>query len=86
MTHGRKKVTRIVEELTLYFFSMGAQNVESAIELDGQWAKIRFHADYDNAQKVHVDKAGSQFRPSHCHDLGSLVIWLKEVAMPASDS
>lgn len=56
MTHGRKKVTKIIEELTIYFFTMGAQKVESSIELDGDWAIIRFHSDYDNAQKVHVDK------------------------------
>ena len=51
MTHGRKKVTKIIEELTIYFFTMGAQKVESSIELDGDWAIIRFHSDYDNAQK-----------------------------------
>ena len=56
MTHGRKKVTKIIEELTIYFFTMGAKKVESSIELEEDWATIRFHADYDSSQRVHVEK------------------------------
>lgn len=54
MTHGRKKVTKIIEELTIYFFTMGARKVESSIELDGDWATIHFRSDYDKEKKAEV--------------------------------
>lgn len=47
MTHGEKKIAKIVEELTMYFFTMGADKIESGIERDGNLMKITFRANYD---------------------------------------
>lgn len=51
MTHGRKKASKIIEELTMYFFTMGARNIESGIEVQEKQAVIRFKADYDPANR-----------------------------------
>ena len=36
MIHERKKIARIVEELTLFFFALGADKIQSGIEEDGK--------------------------------------------------
>ena len=46
MVHEEKKVAKIVEELTVYFFALGADTVESKIHRDGKGAVISFLADY----------------------------------------
>ena len=46
MTHGEKKIAKIVEELTMYFFTMGADKIESGIEREGNLMKITFRANY----------------------------------------
>lgn len=54
MIHERKKVAKIVEELTIFFFSMGATKMNSGIEYDGSHAKITFSSDFkpENLQQV----------------------------------
>lgn len=47
MIHERKKVAKIVEELTIFFFSVGAERMASTIEYDGSMANITFISDYD---------------------------------------
>lgn len=49
MIHEEKKVAKIVEELTMYFFSMGATRIESRITREDGWAVIALQADYDPA-------------------------------------
>ena len=46
MKHEEKKVAKIVEELTMYFFSIGANTVSSKIEKQEENMKITFRADY----------------------------------------
>ena len=47
MSHGEKKIAKIIEELTMFFFSVGAHRIKSGIEiLEGQ-AVISLWADYD---------------------------------------
>lgn len=36
MVHEKKKVVKIVEELTLYFFALGADRIQSGIEKKGK--------------------------------------------------
>ena len=36
MVHEKKKVVKIVEELTLYFFALGADRIQSGIEKKGR--------------------------------------------------
>lgn len=52
--HSEKKVAKIVEELTMYFFSMGATQMTSSIEKEGATAKIVFQCDFakENIHKI----------------------------------
>ena len=54
MIHERKKVAKIVEELTIFFFSMGATKMNSGIEYDGNAANITFTSNFlpENKEKV----------------------------------
>lgn len=47
MTHGEKKIAKIIEELTMYFFTVGAEDIRSGIRLSGRQVTITFQADYD---------------------------------------
>lgn len=46
MVHEEKKIAKIVEELTIYFFALGADNIESKIQRKGNEAVISVFADY----------------------------------------
>ncbi len=54
MIHERRKVTKIVEELTIFFFSMGATKMNSGIEYDGVTANITFSSNFlpENRGKI----------------------------------
>lgn len=54
MIHERRKVSKIVEELTIFFFSVGATKMTSGIEYDGTAAKITFTSNFEpeNREKV----------------------------------
>lgn len=47
MMHEEKKIGKIVEELTMFFFSVGADNVYSHIERKGTQVVISFEGDFD---------------------------------------
>lgn len=55
MTHGEKKLAKIVEELTIYFFTLGADRIQSGISLSGHQAVIDFQASYlpEYGHKLH---------------------------------
>ena len=50
MIHEEKKVAKIIEELTMFFFSLGADEIESKINrkdhTDIIWFRSNFDADY----------------------------------------
>lgn len=46
MVHEEKKVAKIVEELTVYFFALGADTIESKIHRKGKQVIISFLANY----------------------------------------
>lgn len=46
MTHEEKKVGKIVEELTMFFFTVGADKMNSGIERKGNQVKITFQSTY----------------------------------------
>ena len=46
MMHEEKKVAKIVEELTVYFFAIGATEMSSNIERRDHQTKITFRANY----------------------------------------
>lgn len=55
MVHEEKKIGKIVEELTMFFFTIGADRMESGIERDGDNVKIRFRSNYlpENEDAIH---------------------------------
>lgn len=63
MTHEEKKVAKIIEELTMYFFTAGADEITSHIEKTEDCAKITFC---------------SNFQPEYEHKLHSLEEYLNE--------
>lgn len=46
MTHEEKKIGKIVEELTMYFFSIGADHISSMIDKDGRDVTITMECNY----------------------------------------
>ncbi|MBQ9140181.1 MAG: hypothetical protein IJX63_00115 [Lachnospiraceae bacterium] len=46
MTHEEKKIGKIVEELTMYFFSIGADHISSTIDKDGRDVTITMECNY----------------------------------------
>lgn len=55
MIHEEKKVAKIVEELTMYFFAIGADRMESGIEKTGNHVTIQFRSNYhpDYRERLH---------------------------------
>ena len=51
MIHEEKKTAKIVEELTMFFFAIGAVQINSRIEKEDANAVITFEADYDPAYR-----------------------------------
>lgn len=46
MIHEEKKIVKIVEELTVYFFALGADHIQSEINKTGKNVVISFRANY----------------------------------------
>lgn len=46
MIHEEKKTVKIVEELTMYFFALGADDIRSEIQKEGEKLVISFQANY----------------------------------------
>lgn len=55
MTHEEKKIAKIIEELTLFFFAIGAEHMESGISRKENQVIITFEADYltEYEDKIH---------------------------------
>ena len=61
MIHERKKVAKIVEELTIFFFSVGATKMTSSIEYDGSQANIIFKSDFQAEYRYKLDDLEKYF-------------------------
>lgn len=46
MIHEEKKVAKIVEELTMFFFAVGAEQMESGIRCEDGRVRITFRSDF----------------------------------------
>lgn len=46
MLHEERKISKIVDELTVYFLAVGADDVSSEIKIEDGQATIRFRANY----------------------------------------
>ncbi|MCM1567827.1 MAG: hypothetical protein NC081_00085 [Roseburia sp.] len=58
MNHGEKKIAKIIEELTMYFFTMGATHMESGITIREQTVTIQFRSDYESPYREDLNKLG----------------------------
>ena len=47
MTHEEKKVAKIVEELTMFFFTIGGNKMQSGIDKEGDDVEITFSSNYE---------------------------------------
>ncbi len=47
MIHEEKKVVKIIEELTMFFFGIGANKIQSSITRDGNLDIIEFCSNYN---------------------------------------
>lgn len=56
MTHEEKKTAKIVEELTIFFFTLGAGHICSDIRKTGDQMVIDFAADYDPIYADRLDE------------------------------
>lgn len=61
MIHERKKVAKIVEELTIFFFSMGATKMSSDIAYDGATGNITFRSNFHPENKEHIAELEKYF-------------------------
>lgn len=58
MVHNEKKLACIVEELTMFFFSIGAEDIRSSIQIKDGRGSILFDADYAEEHKKRLDSLG----------------------------
>lgn len=49
MLHEEKKVAKIVEELTMFFFGIGGRDITSSIQVKGRKATIVFTSNYEES-------------------------------------
>lgn len=61
MSHNEKKLANIIEELTMFFFSVGAKDIRSGIHVEDQSAKIEFIADYQSEYSEKLDSLAKYF-------------------------
>ncbi len=47
MVHEEKKIAKIVEELTIFFFAAGADDIRSGIKKEDKHVIIEFQSNYD---------------------------------------
>ena len=56
MTHEEKKVGKIVEELTMYFFGIGASCISSVIDREGNGVTITMECNYRPECREELDR------------------------------
>lgn len=55
MVHEEKKYAKIVEEFTMYFFTIGADKMSSGIEKGKDCVKITFRSNYEAGNEHSLD-------------------------------
>lgn len=56
MLHGEKKIAKIVEEMTMFFFTLGGNKMNSGIEKDGNKVKITFRSNYSPDYEYGIER------------------------------
>lgn len=55
MLHNEKKLAKIVEELTMFFFGIGGNDMSSSIKREGKTAVISFKSNYSKELAYKLD-------------------------------
>ena len=55
MTHEEKKIGKIIEELTMFFFAVGAERIQSGIERNGNDVRMTMEANYNKEYRHSLD-------------------------------
>lgn len=55
MSHNKKKLANVIEELTMFFFSLGARDIHSSIHVDEQCAELEITSDYQQKYRERLD-------------------------------
>lgn len=55
MSHNEKKLANIIEELTMFFFSLGARDIHSAIHVENHCAELEITSDYQEKYRERLD-------------------------------
>lgn len=69
MLHEEKKVAKIVEELTMFFFTIESTNMNSSILKLNNEAVITFHANYNPKYEKSIDKLEECFNEKKNHGM-----------------
>lgn len=56
MVHEEKKVAKIVEELTMFFFTIGGKDIKSEIKMKEEDVEIIFASNYDPEFEHSIEK------------------------------
>lgn len=56
MVHEEKKVGKIIEELTMFFFAIGADRIQTGIEKSDKQVVIEFKANFNPAYADRVER------------------------------
>ncbi|MBQ8879073.1 MAG: hypothetical protein IJ029_10125 [Lachnospiraceae bacterium] len=56
MVHEEKKVGKIIEELTMFFFAIGADKIQTGIEKSDKQVVIEFKANFNPAYADRVER------------------------------
>ncbi len=51
MKHEKKRITKIIDELMFYLFSMGANNIDVNFKREADLCAITFKSDYDLSKR-----------------------------------
>lgn len=74
MTHEEKKTAKIVEELTMFFFALGASQIHSQIEKRDAEAVITFQSDYNPVYAYKLENL-DQYLNGHKNDGMEDIYW-----------
>ena len=61
MSHTEKKLASIMEQLTKFFFSVGAKDIRSGIHVEDRFVEIEFTADYQREYSDRIDSLEKYF-------------------------
>ncbi len=61
MSHTEKKLASIMEQLTKFFFSVGAKDIHSGIHVEDRSVEIEFTADYQREYSDRIDSLEKYF-------------------------